>query len=561
MMSLPPSIGECVAIEAFSVAGNLLTELPPSIGNLTACKDFLAYANQLHRLPEEFGSLKSLKTLSLQGNALEGALALPASLGELRKLESINLASNPQLRALPASMANLRDLRELTAYGTALQELPQGMIEHRALTAWLEGCPLTPMWTARILQGLVKQERLCVVRKSALGLDAVQWAAACAESEVLQAVSQLPQGVKVSSPSPHAALGYFKLERALPQHGAAPLLVVAFGSAPGVVNWAGALKHLRSTAMQHSPLRYEWDTMFIVDARLNWYRDEAFARGLHEALSGYSRVLLLGESMGGSGALLLSDVATRVLAFGPQVDFLSSVLRPGCSDDGSTEGAFTERLLSAVRSSPAVIHVHTSSWSNDMRQAQAVAGAAEGVRVISHEVDEHLLARALQSTGQLEDILLDAVTTELEGVVGRAVSADAHRALPSCGDAAASSSKLASSAVWKVAGVSKATTEATCRQQEVVPGRPGPRTQAAAAQPVQASVAKMKPSKKIVNASAAGVLPPGGGICGHATKAPKVASKGAEPACPAQLASNEKRKKLRERLRDPEFWRQSGLVS
>ena len=52
------------------------------------------------------------------------------------------------------------------------------------------------------------------------------------------------------------------------------LLVVAFGSAPGLPNFGGLLHRIRHELQD--PAHHEWDTLYIVDSRRNWYEGDSF---------------------------------------------------------------------------------------------------------------------------------------------------------------------------------------------------------------------------------------------------------------------------------------------
>ena len=141
--------------------------------------------------------------------------------------------------------------------------------------------------------------------------------------------------------------------------------MVAFGSAPGLPNFGGLLRRIRHELQD--PAHHEWDTLYIVDSCRNWYEGDFFfwavpsstcrdavswtshahllaaVQGtrkltqLHfaggcdsgfasyserlQAIAGrYQRVLMLGDSMGASAALMFSNLATCVQVFTPQVN-------------------------------------------------------------------------------------------------------------------------------------------------------------------------------------------------------------------------------------------------
>jgi hypothetical protein len=84
----------------------------------------------------------------------------------------------------------------------------------------------------------------------------------------------------------------------------------------------------------------------------------------------YRAVVMLGDSMGATAALLFSPLATAVHAFAPQVDMANASLRPG--RDSAWLGRLTARTLAAVASSAADITAHSSTWQHDLDQAHVL---------------------------------------------------------------------------------------------------------------------------------------------------------------------------------------------
>lgn len=427
--ALPEALGALRALRSLAVAGNRLRALPEATGDMAALESLEAHGNAIEALPRSVSRLYSLKSLALQGNALRGVGCL-APLGGCRQLEALNVASNAQLEELPGSLAELPRLTELMAYGTALRALPRGLLTQRALKAvWVEGAPLDAAWTR---EGVAEAS----AGAAKLGLDEDQWADCCGMAGGVQArLPPPPAGVNVSavlggdaaSRRANAAFGYFKLTKgggdlAPP----AQVLVVALGSAPGEPNWAGALGRVRRE--QGAAAAARWDTCYVVDARRDWYRADGFTEMLAAAAAGYRRVLVVGDSMGGSGALVMSPAATRVLAFTPQVDLLTSALRPGGgSGNGAAERAFTGALMRALctaRERCCAVEVHTGNWENDLAQADFAGQAGDHVRVEVHPHDTHRVAKALLDGGSLVRILQNAVEAEMTAAEAAGVPAE-----------------------------------------------------------------------------------------------------------------------------------------
>ena len=51
------------------------------------------------------------------------------------------------------------------------------------------------------------------------------------------------------------------------------MLVVAFGSAPGVPNWAGLLSRMRTSAQD--PAHECFDVLYVVDPARSWFNGKA----------------------------------------------------------------------------------------------------------------------------------------------------------------------------------------------------------------------------------------------------------------------------------------------
>lgn len=69
-----------------------------------------------------------------------------------------------------------------------------------------------------------------------------------------------------------------------------------------------------------------FDVLYVVDPFRDWYLggdapalDAIYHQRLETCVQGYGRVVMVGDSMGATAALLFSRLATAVLAFCPQV--------------------------------------------------------------------------------------------------------------------------------------------------------------------------------------------------------------------------------------------------
>lgn len=117
---------------------------------------------------------------------------------------------------------------------------------------------------------------------------------------------------------------------------------------------AGLLQKVKAE-MKKKQLTSTFDILFVVDSKRSWYTHEDaveptndaesseqtdsasspasgcvsglgsyYRRELEVALRPYKQVIMLGDSMGASAALMFSPLATSVIAFCPQVNFAPS---------------------------------------------------------------------------------------------------------------------------------------------------------------------------------------------------------------------------------------------
>ncbi|CAI5461658.1 unnamed protein product [Closterium sp. Yama58-4] len=334
----------------------------------------------LTAIPPAVLQLSDLTDLSLAGNQIE---SIPPAIANLSKLRRLGLAGN-RLQRLPPEIGQLTQLEGLWLHGNLLHELPN------------EGNPLSLSHT--ILSDTCH-------RIKTVGVDSLQ----LPPSQGMQ--PPIPSNVLVSRLAGTGAAqrdgGYFKVQpwqrvesSSEAEAHCSRVLVVAFGSAPAVPNWAGLLRKVKgdmglTAAMGGTTTPF--DTLYVVDSTRSWYThaplstlslaasnanltpppppmlshvgafsmnqvdssqvsssaggytDGAYyRREIAAAVEGYDRVVMIGDSMGASAALMFSEFGSSVLAFCPQVDLISASIRPG--RDSAWLSSFTENLLSSMES-------------------------------------------------------------------------------------------------------------------------------------------------------------------------------------------------------------------
>ncbi len=97
---------------------------PVELTELIQLRSLMWYSGQLESVPDEIGNLELLEVLSI--NHQPNLTGLPDSIGTLSKLTEVNF-DYLNLRRLPTGLADLPDLRKLSARGNNFQDLPQAL--------------------------------------------------------------------------------------------------------------------------------------------------------------------------------------------------------------------------------------------------------------------------------------------------------------------------------------------------------------------------------------------------------------------------------------------------
>ena len=268
LAELPESLAALAALEDLSVAGNRLARAPAALAALPALAKLALNGNGLGALPTDWSACARLKELHLQGNALRGALPEGFSAAALPALQELSLADN-QIEALPSDLSGWSSLQKLHLYGNNLKQLPVDalMALPSLQQVWLEGNPLEPAAVDALLRRAADGAQPPGLK--AVGLDDAQVAGA-APALLAAARAARPGLLRIGSVT-GAGPGYFKVQRggggssssaSTSSSGASTsgsggggggggerVLVVAFGSAPGLPNWGGALRQVEA-AMQ-----------------------------------------------------------------------------------------------------------------------------------------------------------------------------------------------------------------------------------------------------------------------------------------------------------------------
>lgn len=271
--------------------GNGLLELPGCVGKLIQLRELTVYGNCLKALPDEIKECTRLEEIDAHHNQLE---TLPAGLALLKKMKNLYFSAN--------NLTNLEELRSRCFnHLPALGNLGLGANSFDSAEAFaLPGVRVGLGWNA----GVVPEQFRGVLN------------------------AQLATTDHVYEPAAKGAVG--------------DVLVVAFaGQGVGNQQWASPCAAVRAAGIA-------LDALYLADPSNSYYLQcpagkwqgiDHFGKVISEYAQHYTKVMLVGSSMGGTAALVHARAGGRVLAFGPKVcmdrthgSYLPSDVRDACND-------------------------------------------------------------------------------------------------------------------------------------------------------------------------------------------------------------------------------------
>ena len=203
-------------------------------------------------------------------------------------------------------------------------------------------------------------------------------------------------------------------------------LVVAFSSlGNGLVRheFGGSLAKINNQLYADGLYDDVCDVLFVADPSQSWYlKDsrgafngfEEYEKRIRAASMPYEKVSCIGDSMGGSGSLLFSHLATEsVVAFSPQVDLEGDVHVSRYDMTPIIRHKYYKRLLQSVEQAVANevnVFVHRGVEKSDIRHTDLLLShfseMSSCLQVIQYEdCPHHQIAVHLKQQGKLAQVL------------------------------------------------------------------------------------------------------------------------------------------------------------
>jgi Leucine-rich repeat (LRR) protein len=114
---LPQQLSKLPNVISTNILGNRFKTFPIVITKLSQLEEISFASNDMHYVGPEIGRLKNLKILILDFNSFP---KLPIQIGELTNLLYLDVSMNKNLKSLPSSITNLKQLQELHIERTSI---------------------------------------------------------------------------------------------------------------------------------------------------------------------------------------------------------------------------------------------------------------------------------------------------------------------------------------------------------------------------------------------------------------------------------------------------------
>ncbi|WP_176844597.1 leucine-rich repeat domain-containing protein [Mucilaginibacter sp. P25] len=126
LTKLPRQLFNLHNVISTNILGNRFTTFPIVITKLSQLEEISFASNDMRYVGPEIGKLKNLKILILDFNSFS---KLPVQIGELSNLLYLDVSMNKNLKSLPSSIANLKQLQELHIERTSINKRDINLIK------------------------------------------------------------------------------------------------------------------------------------------------------------------------------------------------------------------------------------------------------------------------------------------------------------------------------------------------------------------------------------------------------------------------------------------------
>ena len=207
----------------------------------------------------------------------------------------------------------------------------------------------------------------------------------------------------------------------------------SLGSGVARPEWGGTLRKIGVMDTEgYMSMNEEFknvSVLSVLDPAFSWYNQdptgewrggEYYEKLITGELAGYKKVMVMGDSMGGAGALRFCHLADACLVFTPQIDLrgYSAVKRLDFGEHVKVK--FMEKIVENVRKKGSAIEIHYGEFCDvDSKQVGLLGtdgdgdgdGDGEGEhKVVKWDFDDHILSVELKKRG----VLMDVVGTFIE---------------------------------------------------------------------------------------------------------------------------------------------------
>ena len=121
IQTIPDAVAKLTQLQRLELSRNYIQTIPDAVAKLTQLQQLNLRFNQIQTIPDAIANLTQLQKLDLSWNRIQ---TIPNAIANLTQLQRLDLEKNSQIKTLPTTLLQLKNLTKLCLHGIGIKALP-----------------------------------------------------------------------------------------------------------------------------------------------------------------------------------------------------------------------------------------------------------------------------------------------------------------------------------------------------------------------------------------------------------------------------------------------------